>query len=148
MTAHGDRLTAERDAIGEAAFTAPGYRTGVIVHIVLLRFAPGVPAGERLDARRRFLALGDACRRGGSRYILDIVAGEPNGGEGAERGFEQGFVLRFGSEGDRNYYVGTPVVSDPACCDPAHDAFKRSIGPLLADGPDGVLVFDFAAERS
>lgn len=145
MSAPSDRLAAERDAIGEATFTAPSYRPGEVVHIVLFRFRTTALPADRDEVKRRFLALGDACRRDGRPYILDIVAGEPNGGEGAERGFEQGFVLRFASEGDRNYYVGTPVVSDPKCCDPAHDAFKRIVGPLLAED-GGVLVFDFAVE--
>ena len=146
MNGPAERLAAERDAIGEAAFTASSYRPGEVVHIVLFRFDPSVLAAAREDVKRRFLALGDACRRAGRPYIRDIVAGEPNGGEGAERGFEQGFVLRFASEGDRNYYVGEPVVSDPACRDPAHDAFKQVVGPLLAKEA-GVLVFDFAAQR-
>lgn len=147
MTDPATRLLSERDAIGEVAFTAAGYRPGEVVHIVLLRFAAAATPADRREARRRFLALGDACRRDGRPYILGVAAGEPNGGERAERGFEQAFVLRFASEGDRNYYVGSPIVSDPARLDPAHVAFKTFVGPLLAE-PDGVLVFDFAAETA
>lgn len=55
-------------------------------------------------------------------------------------------MLRFGSEGDRNDDVGAPLISDPACLDPAHEAFKSFVRPLLAQGPQGVLVFDLAAE--
>ena len=55
-------------------------------------------------------------------------------------------MLRFASEGDRNYYCGGPIVTDAALYDPAHDAFKHFVGPLLADAT-GVLVFDFAAEK-
>lgn len=145
MTDPAAWLLSERDAIGEVAFTDAGYRPGEVVHIVLLRFDAAVTPADRQEAKRRFLALGDACRRGGHPYILGVVAGEPNGGERAEHGFEQGFVLRFASEGDRNYYVGSPIVSDPAHLDPAHAAFKTFVGPLLAQ-PDGVLVFDFSAE--
>lgn len=146
MSGPAERLAAERDAVGPEAFTAPGYRPGEVVHIVLFRFGTSVGAADREEVNRRFLALAETCRRDGRRYIRDIAGGEPNGGEGAERGFEQGFVLRFGSEGDRNYYAGTPIVSDPAHFDPAHAAFKQFAGPLLAEGPGGVLVFDFAAD--
>lgn len=142
-----ERLAAELREAGVEAFTAPDYRPGEVVHIVLFRFGAAVTEAERDTAKVRFLALGTECRRAGEAYIRDVAAGEPNGGEGAERGFEQGFVLRFGSEGDRNFYVGTPVVSDPAHCDPAHHAFKMLVGPLLEPGPGGVLVFDIATGR-
>ena len=146
MTTPADRLAAERDHIGPVAFTAASYRPGEVVHIVLFRLKPSVSDTERDEVVRRFLALGQACLRDGQPYIREIVAGRPNGGEGAERGFELGFVLRFASEGDRNYYCGGPIVTDAALCDPAHDAFKHFVGPLLADAT-GVLVFDFAAEK-
>ena len=55
---------------------------------------------------------------------------------------EQGFVVTFASAGDRNYYVGEPVISDSRFIDPVHADFKAFVGPLLA--PGGVLVFDVA----
>lgn len=145
MTNHRDRLLAERDRVGAPAFTAADYRPGEVVHIVLFRLRPDAAAAARAEVVRSFLDLGRTCLRDGRPYIRDIAAGPANGGEGAERGFELGFVLRFASEGDRNFYAGTPVINDPALMDPAHAAFKAFVGPLLA--PDGVLVFDFAAER-
>lgn len=142
MTAPAERHAAAHEAVGDAAFTAPDYRPGEVVHIVLFRFRPDASAEERAEVKRRFLALGSQCLRDGRPYIRDVVGGEPNGGEGAERGFEQGFVLRFASEGDRNYYIGTPSITDPA-----HEAFKRFVGPLLAHDEAPVLVFDFASLR-
>ncbi len=141
-----ERLAAEHDRVGTAAFTAASYRPGEVVHIVLFRLKPSSSEADQDEVMRRFLALKQVCRRDGRSYIREIVAGGPNGGEGMERGFELGFVLRFTSEGDRNYYCGGPVVTDPAFFDPAHEAFKAFVGPLLAE--DGVLVFDFTAEPS
>lgn len=135
-----ERLIAEHERVGTARFTAPEYKPGEVVHIVLFRLNDTVSESDRAEVTRRFLALGQACLRDGKPYIRDIVAGTPNGGEGVERGYELGFVLRFASEGDRNFYAGVPNPTDPA-----HKAFQGFVGPLLAEG--GVLVFDFATGR-
>ena len=58
------------------------------------------------------------------------------------------FVVRFASEGDRNFYVGAPIVTDPAYCDRQHHAFKGIVGPRLDRQGAGVLVFDFRAESA
>jgi len=97
---------------------------------------------QRDEVIGRFLALADA-KRDGARYMESMTGGPPMGGESLESGFEQGFVLTFASAGDRNYYVGEPVISDSRFFDPVHAEFERFVGPLLA--PDGVLVFDAAA---
>ncbi len=52
-------------------------------------------------------------------------------------------MLTFSSEGDRNLYLGGPLIADPARIDHQHAAFKEFVGPLLAADPHGVLVFDF-----
>ena len=48
---------------------------------------------------------------------------------------------------DRNYYVGNPVVTDSRFFDPAHQAFKEFVGPLLdkdaSGNVNGALVFDY-----
>jgi len=50
-----------------------------------------------------------------------------------------GALLTFANVADRDYYVGLlPFQSN---FDPAHDAFKKFVGPLLDD--KGVFVFDF-----
>lgn len=136
-----DTLKEELRRVGITTFTAPGYRRGTIGHIVLIRFADAVPASTRTAAIQAFLDLRSACVRDGKPYIRSIEAGAQSSGEGADRGFEYAFVLHFDSEGDRNYYVGEPVVDDPDCYDTRHHAFKQMIGPLLA--PQGVLVFDY-----
>ena len=143
MTDAAARLRAEQDAVGTAAFVARNYKPGPVVHIVLFRFAPGVSPAQRDQAERRFLALRHTALRDGAPYIEEIVAGAQCSGEGADRGFELAVVVRFASEGDRNFYVGAPIVADPTFFDPVHQAFKEAVGPLLAPDPAGVLVVDF-----
>ena len=135
-----ERFVAAFAAVGADRFTAPDYKPGEVVHIVLFRLKGSVGEADRAAVTRRFLALERECLRDGRPYIREIVGGTANGGEGVERGFELGFVLRFASEGDRNFYAGVPNPTDPA-----HEAFKAFVGPMLAE--DGVLVFDFATGR-
>jgi hypothetical protein len=136
-----DTLKEQLRRVGVTTFTAPSYRCGNVGHIVLIRFSDEVPASARTAAIQAFLALRSACVREDKPYIRSIEAGAQSSGEGADRGFEHAFVLHFDSEGDRNYYVGEPVVDDADFYDPRHHAFKQMIGPLLA--PQGVLVFDY-----
>lgn len=73
------------------------------------------------------------------------MPGAQNSGEGVSRGFQQGFIVTFRSEGDRNYYVGGPVVTNaPFFYDPAHQRFEYFVG-LLAE-KEVALVVDFRAE--
>jgi len=139
-----DDLKAELAKVGVARFTAPDYRPGLIRHIVLFRYAPGVTEAEKQDAKERFLALKTLCKRDGQNYIVSIETGSEISGEGADQGLEQGFIVTFHSQGDRNYYVGQPVVTDASYYEPAHQAFKDFVGPLL--DRNGALVFDFVAE--
>ncbi len=130
--------------VGTSTFTAPEYRPGIVRHIVLFEFADEVKQSERDDAVQRFLALKETCLRNGVPYILSIESGVQCSGEGANQGFEHAFLLTFASEGDRNFYVGEPVVGDPRFFDPTHQAFKMFIGPMLKK----VLVFDYVAPSS
>lgn len=132
-------LRAELDRVGVERFTAPDYAPGDVVHIVLFRFTDDTTPEQRaeVEARFRLLQSEPDPRRG--RYIVSIQAGEQASGEGADQGFELGVVMRFASEGDRNYYVGAPVQTDPEYFDRAHAAFKEFAGPFIA----GVLVYDF-----
>ncbi|SUA90307.1 Dabb family protein [Pandoraea pulmonicola] len=136
-----ERLARRCAHMGDRAFTAREYGSAPIRHIVLLRFADGVPTEKRDQMIERFLRLKDDCRRDGRPYIRSIEYGRQESGEGNAYGFEHAFVVTFDSEGDRNYYTGEPIVRDATCFDPVHHAFKAAIGPMLA--PNGVLVFDF-----
>lgn len=137
-------LATELAQIGPAAFTDPAYKPGIIRHIVLFRFKPGTTGETMRDVKRRFLALHTTAKRNGKPYITSIDAGFQNSGEGADHGFELGFIVTFQSEGDRNYYVGTPIVTDAKFFDPEHQKFKDFVGPSLST-QNGVLVFDFNA---
>ncbi|RBM09331.1 hypothetical protein NJLHNGOC_01810 [Novacetimonas cocois] len=126
--------------IGLRAFTAPDFRPGKVRHIVLMRFLPTITDAQRAEVVRRFKALAQVSRRdNGQQVVAGIETGVQMSGEGADQGFDQAFVMTFNSEGDRNYYVGRPVVTDPAYFDPAHEAFKKFAAPYIIS----VLVFDY-----
>lgn len=127
-----------------ALSTDPDLGRGDVVHIVLFRFADGTTEEQRAEVERRFRALADT-ERDGRRYIRGIRSGTQISPEGAGHGFEIGFVVEFDSEGDRNYYLGTPFVEEGAAFDEQHDAFKAFAGQHLAPNGDGVLVFDLAS---
>lgn len=143
-----DRLQQELAQVGVQKFTSPGYKPGRVKHIVLFRYQPEVTAAQKHEILRRFVTLRSECRRAGAPYVVSIEAGSQSSGEGVDQGLEQGFIVTFRSEGDRNYYVGQPVVTDAKYYDPAHQAFKDFVGPSLhvPVNPTGVVVFDFAVE--
>ncbi len=125
-----------------AEFTAPDFKTGTIQHIVLFRYKPEVGGEQRKEVFDRFLQLKDKAKRDGRPYIVSIKAGAQNMSlEGAGQNFVQAFIVEFRSEGDRNYYVGTPAVTNPAFYDPEHQEFKEFVGPFLTE--HGALVYDF-----
>ncbi|AZN37972.1 Dabb family protein [Iodobacter ciconiae] len=126
--------------VGAARFTHSDYKKGPLRHIVLFRYKPSVSAEQRQEVSKRFLALSKSLRNN-KPYIVSIEEGLQNSGEGADHGFEQAFLVTFNSEGDRNFYVGEPIVTDTQYFDLAHQDFKVFVGPLLA--PQGALVFDY-----
>ena len=137
-----------QDAKGGLDFkeiTAPHYRSGKIAHIVMFNFKLEVTATEKQAAVEKFLELKQSAVRNGKPYISSIISGSQNSHEGLHMGFEQAFIVTFESEGDRNYYVGTPLVTDPQYFDAKHNDFKKFIKPLLLDNK-GALVFDFSIE--
>jgi len=136
------QLQQDLQTVGVQEFTSPDYKPGLIRHIVLFRYTGTTTDAQKEEVKTRFLALQQLCKRDGKRYIVSIDTGSNNSGEGADQGLEQGFIVTFKSQGDRNYYVGQPVVTDPNYYEPAHQAFKDFVGPLLDQG--GALVFDFA----
>ena len=140
-----DRLKQELAQVGVGRFTASDYRPGTIRHIVLFRYASSVTQEQKNEVTQRFLALQALCKRGGRKYIVSIETGGEISGEGADQGLEQGFIVTFRSQGDRNYYVGQPVIDDANFYDPHHQAFKDFVGPLLDQS--GALVFDFSVGK-
>ncbi|WP_408884418.1 Dabb family protein [Komagataeibacter xylinus] len=134
-----ERLMASQ--VGLLRFTSAGFHRGLVRHIVLFRFLPTITDDQRAEVVRRFMALARTSRReDGSPVVVSIETGAQISGEGVDDGLQQGFVVTFRSEGDRNYYVGRPVVTDPAYFDPAHEAFKKFAAPYIVT----TLVFDYA----
>lgn len=130
----------DQHKIDLTAFVSPDYKPGIIRHIVLFRYRESITDKERNEIQRSFLALKADAQRHGHPYIRSIETGEQISGEKAGHGMEQVFIVTFNSEGDRNYYVGTPVVNDPAYYDAAHADFKRRVARYLAD----ILIFDYS----
>lgn len=138
-----ESLASKNKEIGNNAFTSQTYNPGYIKHIVIFKYRNGVTPEQKKEVIQRFLDLRKSQRPGEkSPYIISIATGAQSSGENAGLGFEQVFIVTFRSEGDRNYYVGTPVVHDPAYYDSQHAEFKKFVEPLLAKN-NGVLVFDF-----
>jgi Stress responsive A/B Barrel Domain len=139
-------LQKELSAVGVEQFTARDYRPQRVRHVVLFRYRAHVSESERREVAARFEELIESRRSDGGTYIESIDIGTQTSGEGAGHGFELGVIVTFASLGDRNYYVGLPVVEDPRYFDQQHAAFKVFVGPLLAEGGAGALVFDVAAD--
>lgn len=131
----------------EQDLTARGYRPGLIRHIVLFRYRSEASETDMDRIRHRFHQL-QASLRDGQPYILEIESGNQNSPEGLGQGFDHGFIVTFASEGDRNYYVGEPLITDPNLYDPLHHAFKAFVGPYLDPQPGSALVFDFTSSAS
>lgn len=136
-------LSLKSKEIGSKEFTDHNYNPGIIKHIVIFKYKSSVTEVQKDEVARKFLQL-QASRHPGDNgpYIISITTGSQSSGENASMGFEQAFIVTFRSEGDRNYYVGTPIIKDPAFYDKNHAEFKKFVGPLL-DENNGVLVFDF-----
>ncbi|WP_165992592.1 Dabb family protein [Acetobacter lambici] len=130
----------EARRVGLARFTAPDFKPGLIRHVVMFRFNPRATQAERHEVTKRFVALASLSRRpNGAAVVVSIETGPQMSGENADIGLEQAYLVTFRSEGDRNFYVGSPIVSNPQYFDPAHNAFKSFAGSYL----EKVVVFDF-----
>ncbi|KZT30033.1 hypothetical protein NEOLEDRAFT_1126791 [Neolentinus lepideus HHB14362 ss-1] len=104
--------------------------SGPIIHIVSFKYKDPAVAPE---ASRKFQALKDECKLEtgkGTPYIVSFVGGANNSTEGRTKGLQQTFILTFPDEASRDYYCDV---------DPAHQAFKKYIFPLIEDS----FVFDF-----
>ncbi|ULH10525.1 Dabb family protein [Serratia marcescens] len=140
-------LSQKNKEIGSKEFTNHTYNPGIIKHIVIFRYKSTVTKDQKNEVARKFLQLQSSKRLGDKKpYIISIITGPQSSGENASMGFEQAFIVTFRSEGDRNYYVGTPIVGNPDYYDAQHAEFKKFVGPLLADD-NGVLVFDFKIDN-
>lgn len=128
--------------INEAAETARTYNPGTICHIVMFKYKDDITAAQKQNVITAFLALKDNCKRNGTAYIRDIEYGFPSSKEGKDQNMEVAFFVTFDSEGDRNYYTGTPYINNPVYYESKHAEFKAMVGPLLAKNL-GVIVYDY-----
>ncbi|MHC3939582.1 hypothetical protein ACI0FR_00880 [Paenochrobactrum sp. BZR 201-1] len=135
------QLLKDLSCVGADQFTSHDYKPGTIKHIVLFRFKTDVTSAQIDQVTAEFKSLQQRCKRDHRPYIQSLTYGEQMNGEGASQGFTLGFIVTFKSEGDRNYYVGEPLVRDPQFYDAAHHKFKKLVSPLL--DAQGALVFDF-----
>jgi len=141
-----DRLKNQIANFGVRKVTEAEFDPGPVQHVVAFAFKPEVTVDQKAEVARRFLALQKLCQRNDHPYVVSILEGAQNSTEGADQGFEQIYQVTFKSQGDRNHYVGQPVVTDPKYYDPAHQAFKDFVGPLLRTD-NGALVVDFAVAQ-
>lgn len=134
------QVQAEMRRVGQVRFTAPDFKPGTIRHMVMFRFKPQTTPAERFEVTKRFMELAELSHRmDGKKVILSLETGPQISGENADIGLEQGYLVTFASEGDRNFYVGRPIVTDIRYFDPAHDAFKHFASAYIAQA----VVFDF-----
>mmetsp|Transcript_13366 Transcript_13366/g.28333 ORF Transcript_13366/g.28333 Transcript_13366/m.28333 type:complete len:205 (-) Transcript_13366:68-682(-) len=134
-----------------AKLTNPTYCPCKLKHIVTFKFKKGVTNEKIHEVRQRFMELETKCLRpNGDPYIESIISGFQHSYEGFHRDQDVAFVVSFKSQGDRNYYVGEPMISadDSDLFDPVHAEFKEYVGPLLDFDNDSSIpaaVFDFCA---
>jgi len=93
-------------------------------HIVLFSYKDGVQEDLKAELVRRFSEL--PARIGA---IHQFECGRNNSPEGLSRGFEDGFLVTFLCEADRDAYLPHP----------AHRAFVDFLSPLVREA----LVFDY-----
>ena len=126
----------------EISLTSPDYEPGTIRHIVLFRYREDIDGTDLQKIEQKFHEL-QTSKRDGRPYILSIESGAQNSPEGLGQGFHQAYIVSFASQGDRNYYVGEPLITDPALYDPMHHAFKAFIANYISDQESSVLALDF-----
>ncbi len=101
-------------------------RPRLLRHIVLFSYKEGVGAAEKAELVRRFSGLPALIPA-----VHAFECGRNNSPEGLARGFEEGFLVTFLNEADRDIYLPHP----------AHKEFVAFIAPYVRDA----LVFDYWA---
>jgi hypothetical protein len=134
-----DASATDASSSGASFPTARNHLPGSTHHIVLFTLVDD--SDEVVDeVTRRFLALAESTRDG-APYIRSVSGGRQISPEPGASAATLGFIVEFGSVGDRNFYLGRPFVDEGSDYDLDHDAFKHFVGPLLQ--PDGVEIFDY-----
>ncbi len=103
-------------------------KTGKLFHVVSFKFKDTATPEQIATVDKAFRALKTQIKG-----IKTLDAGTNVSPEKLNKGFTHAWVLTFTSEKDRDAYL----------VHPAHKAFGRSLGPVLAD----VFVIDFWSEK-
>lgn len=93
-------------------------------HIVLFSYKDGTGEDQKAEVGRRFAELSKRIS-----LMHQFEAGRNNSPEGLAKGYEDGFLVTFLSEQDRDAYLPHP----------AHQEFVAFIGPFIKEA----LVFDY-----
>ncbi|MDR0253142.1 MAG: Dabb family protein [Brucellaceae bacterium] len=141
-----DKLQDEQKSVSTEVFTSRCYKPGIIRHIILMRYSPEITEAQRQATIQRFMSLKETELRNGKPYIVDIEYGEQNSGEGADHNYEYAFIVTFKSEGDRNYYVGYPIVSDRKYTSYSVEKFKEFAKSFINESQ--FLVFDYKVQTT
>ncbi|QLF69670.1 Dabb family protein [Peteryoungia desertarenae] len=102
----------------------------MIQHCVFLRFKAAVQQAEKQAIYDGILALKDVVPG-----MLDVKFGPNVSPEGLSSGYDDGFIVTFENEIDRDYYLKHPD----------HVAVGERIVSATDGGLAGILVFDLAA---
>ena len=97
-------------------------------HVVLFKFKDDAPAEKVAAVEKAFAGLQDKID-----LIKDLEWGTNVSPEGHDKGFTHCFIVTFKTEKHRDAYL----------VHPAHEAFVKLVGPVVAD----VFVIDFWARK-
>lgn len=116
-------------AVSSTAFAADqGEHKGKLRHVVAFKFKESATPEQIKDVEKAFRALKEKIPQ-----IVALEWGTNCSPEKHAKGFTHCFVLTFNSAADRDAYLPHP----------AHKAFGKSLGPVIAD----VFVVDFWAKE-
>lgn len=102
----------------------------MIKHIVLLNFRSDIPRAKIIEA----LEMLGELQNSDIQQIISYSYGVNNSPENLSSGFNYGFIMTFDNVYDRDYYLEHPKHKEIA---------QKYILPLLTDGINSVLVFDY-----
>ena len=97
-------------------------------HIVLLQFNESLTAQEIKEAFILLEGLGKTIPQ-----IKSFKCGKSDSNEGMNHGFEYGFEIEFDNAEDRDIYLFHPD----------HVAVAGKVIPLLKNGTDSLMAFDY-----
>ncbi len=134
------QLREELDKIGLQAFTAPNYKPRIVKYTIVFRYLKTTTVAQQEEVRKRFMELKEKAKRNGHQYIVSIQDTMQNDLRWVDKKSDQCFTIIFHTEGDRNYFVGTPVIRNPNFYDTAYQEFKEFAAPFLKNNDRRFIV--------